>query len=150
MMKKRLYLVLIATMMCFAAFAQQNGGRQKFSPQKFDAELGQFIVNEAHLTPQEAARFFPVYREMLHKQRMLFSRQRELGKVKPADEEGCKKVIQERDAIEIELKRMQEQYHNKFFEILTPSKVYDVIKAEERFHRRKLKQWSGHKQGGER
>jgi hypothetical protein len=40
------------------------------------------------------------------------------------------------------MKRILQQYHNKFLEMLPATKVYEVIKAEYKFHRRKLRQWS--------
>lgn len=141
-MKKRIYSFAIFLMLAFVVSAQQQPqDPRKFSPEKFDAELQQFIVKEAELTPQEAAKFFPVYKEMHKKQRALYDRMRQMGQFKPQDEKGCLKAIRERDDIEVELKRVQQTYHNKFLEILPASKVYDVIKAEDRFHRRMLKRF---------
>ena len=108
---------------------------------KFEAELQDFITKEAKLTPQEAAKFFPVYKEMQEKQRELFDRQRELAKVKPTDEQGCLKVIKESDEIDLNLKRIQQTYHQRFIELLSASKVYDILKAEQRFHRHMMKNW---------
>lgn len=150
MMTKRLYLCITAMLFVLGITAQQQeNNRMRFSPEQFDAELQQFITAEACLTQQEVAKFFPVYKEMQNKQRTLYERQRQLGKIKPADEQGCMKVVQERDNLEVELKRVQQTYHNKFFDLLPASKVYDVILAEDKFHRRKLKQWSnGPRPGG--
>ena len=122
--------------------AQSNNHQQeKFSPEKFEAELHDFIVSEAHLTSQEEAKFFPLYREMQQKQRAVYDRQRNLGKQRPQSEEACKKAIQERDGKDIELKRIQQDYHKRFLELLPASKVWDILKAEERFHRRVMKNW---------
>ena len=118
--------------------------KRQFSPEKFETDLQQYIIQQVGLTQEEVAKFFPVYKEMRQKQRMVFVRQRNLGKVKPADEAGCMKAIQERDNIEVEQKRLLQNYHNKFFDILPASKVYDVLKAEDSFHRTMLKQW-GHR-----
>lgn len=139
---KRLYMLATGLFLMAIAYAQTEQNRQRFSPERFEAELQQFITQEAGLTQQEAAKFFPLYKEMHIKQRALYERQRNLGKFKPADEQGCMKAVQERDNLDVELKRVQQTYHNRFFDVLPASKVYDVIKAEERFHRRKLKQWS--------
>jgi len=43
--------------------------------------------------------------------------------------------------MELELKSIQQVYHNKFLNVLSASKVYDVIKAQDRFHRRMFKNW---------
>ncbi|MBR4898414.1 MAG: hypothetical protein IKZ48_06480 [Prevotella sp.] len=136
---KKILTIFLVLMVSVAVSAQEQ---PRFSPEKFDAELQQFIVQEAHLTPQESARFFPVYKEMQRKQRAIYERMRQLGKIKPQDEAGCQKAIQDRDNIDVELKRIQQTYHNKFLDILPASKVYDVIQAEDRFHRRMLKRWS--------
>ena len=127
---------------------RQQGGmpqmqqQMKFSPEKFQADLEQYITKKACLTPQEAAKFFPIYKEMQSKQRAVYERQRQLGWVKPADEKGCEKVIRQRDEYDLELKRIQQTYHNKFLSVISASKLYDVLNAEDRFHRQMLRGWS--------
>ncbi len=118
-----------------------KGQQQKFSPEKFEADLQAFITKEANLTKQESAKFFPVYREMQSKQRQLFEKQRNHNRVKPADEQGCKKAIMDGDALDIEIKQLQQKYHKRFLEMMPASKVYDILKAEERFHRRMMRNW---------
>ena len=85
--------------------------------------MEQFIAKEACLTPKESSKFFPVYDEMNKKQRVIFNRMRRLGKVKPTDEKGCRDVIQKRDQLELELKQIQQTYHNKFMSIISASKL---------------------------
>lgn len=130
-------LVAFAFVLCLHA---QDGGRQhRFSPEKFDAELRQFITDEAKLTEQEAAKFFPVYKEMQTKQRVVFGRQMALGKNKPEGEKACLEAIRQRDQNDLEMKRIQQAYHEKFLELLPASKVYAILRAEDMFHRRMLK-----------
>ena len=153
---KKLTTVLFALLLSLTAAAQGFGQRpqfgqapqgfgqqqQKFSPEKFQADLEQYITKEACLTPQEAAKVFPVYKEMQAKQRTVYERQRQLGFGKPADEKGCEKNIRQRDEYDLELKRIQQTYHNKFLSIISASKLYDVINAEDRFHRQMLRGWN--------
>ena len=120
----------------------QGMQQMKFSPEKFQADLEQYITKKACLTPQEAAKFFPIYKEMQSKQRAVYERQRQLGWVKPADEKGCEKVIRQRDEYDLELKRIQQTYHNKFLSVISASKLYDVLNAEDRFHRQMLRGWN--------
>ena len=75
-----------------SASAQENK-KPKFSPQKFQADLENFIKQEAKLTNHEADAFFPVFREMGHKQRVVYQRMRKLGFDKPKTEEECKNVL---------------------------------------------------------
>ena len=140
---KRIFVSVICltfALVCLNATEPQ----EKFSPEKFQAELEQFIIREASLTSEESAKFFPLYREMQQKQRAVYKQMRELGRNKPADEASCKQAVQKRDALELEQKRIQQTYHDKFFRVLPASKVYDVIRAEDRFHRYAFKNWSNH------
>lgn len=135
--------IIIGMLLCLLPLSAQQQGERRFSPEKFEADLYQYIKQEAGLSQQDCDKFFPVYKEMRKKQHALFERQRNVAKQKPADEAGCMRVIQERDNIEVEQKHIQQIYHNKFFAILPPSKVYDVIQAEDKFHRHMLRQWGG-------
>lgn len=139
---RRILILFIAVAAVLSA-AAQNRTRPRFSPERFQAELEQFIAKEACLTPKESAAFFPEYREMTKKQRVIFDRMRKLGRNKPADEAGCLNVIKQRDNLDVELKKLQQTYHNKFLSVISASKLFDVIKAEEHFHRHMLKNASG-------
>ena len=141
---KRYTLLLLLGLFAIVTHAQ----RQKFDPAKFDAEQQQFITKAANLTEQEAAKFFPLFREMQKKQRAIYERQRKLGFKKPADEKGCAESIRQRDQIDLELKQIQQTYHNKFLRVIPASKLWDVLQAEDRFFRMKLRSWGGGMQNG--
>lgn len=141
---KKILFIAVAMLSAVSLWAQQ-GQRNKFSPKEFQAELERFIVKEACLTPTEAANFFPIYNEMYRKQRVVFDNMRRLSKSNPTTEADCRKVIKERDKLDIELKKIQQTYHNKFLDILSAKKVFDVIRAEDRFHRSMLKRGDGRK-----
>ena len=128
-------LVVAAVLMLVFVLGVNAEEQQKFSPEKFQADLEQHITTEAGLTEEEAAKFFPLYREMQKKQRAIYNQMRELFKA-PNDEASSKRAIQRRDQLEIELRRIQQTYHNKFLKVLSASKVYKSIIAEDRFHRR--------------
>lgn len=150
---KRIITISLTLLLALSMNAQgQPQGQQspqRFSPEVFQAQFEEYITREAHLTPQEATAFFPIYREMQEKQRAIFDRQRNLARVKPADEQGCLKVIKERDEIDLELKRIQQAYHLRFLEQLSASRVYDILQAEERFYRHMMRSWGrGPRPGG--
>ena len=58
-MKRLLLSLSIVMFLSVSAFADEP---QKFSPEKFQADMEQFITQEACLTPEEAAKFFPLLR----------------------------------------------------------------------------------------
>ena len=133
-------LILSAVLMLMVVLCAQAEEQQKFSPEKFQADLEQFITTEANLTNEEAAKFFPLYREMQQKQRVVYNKMHELFKL-PKDEASCKKAMQRRDQLEIELKQIAQTYHNKFLHVIPASKVIGTIIAEDKFHRRAFRKF---------
>ena len=55
-------IILILSFLCVISSGLYAQERQRFSPERFEAELEQFITTDACLTPEESARFFPLYR----------------------------------------------------------------------------------------
>ena len=141
-MRKLLLMCTLLVWFVSPAFADDS---EKFSPEKFQAEMEQFITQEAKLTNDEASKFFPLLREMHAKQRVGYEKIKKECSTRPSDEAECKKIVQKRDVYELELKTIQQAYHNKFFKVLQPSKVYDAIRAEDRFHRRAFRNWGNHR-----
>lgn len=138
---RRFSMVFLCLFAIVTLKAQDSG--KKFSPEKFREDMECFITKDACLTQKEAAKFFPLYDEMKQKSRVIFDRMRQLGKNKPADEAGCRDVIRQRDKLDLELKKIQQTYHEKFLTVIPASKLFDVIKAEEKFHRRMLRKANG-------
>ncbi len=133
-MKRTFIILSIFLSLGIESFAQHTQP-QKFSPKEFMNDMEQFIAKEAGLSPMESAAFFPVFEEMFTKQRTLFDKAKQIGKNKPSDENGCLKAIQMKDKMDIELKKIEQYYHNRFLKILPASKVYDIVKAEDKYHR---------------
>lgn len=143
MIKKTLIFAL-AFIIGMGIYAQPKNGQKKFSPKKFRSDMEAFIVKEACLSPAESAAFFPLYDEMYKKQRIVFDSMRRVDNSNPTSDEECRKAIKERDKLDLELKEIQQAYHNKFMRILPAAKVFKILKAEDRFHRRMLKRdWGG-------
>ena len=111
----------------------------KFDPVRFEAELEQFITTEAGLSPQEASAFFPLYREMQKKQRVIFDEMKRNRHVDINDNAACRESIEMHDKMEIQIKELQQQYHSKFMKLLPATKVLSIIRAENNFHRQTFK-----------
>ena len=135
--------MLMILMLCtFGVANGQHRKRPPFNPAKFEADLEQFITVNACLSPSQAASFFPVYRQMMKKQRALFDEMRRLRMTNPKDNEACEEAIRKQDELEIQIKQLQQEYHGRFLMMLPANKVLSIIKAEEKFHRqifRKMK-----------
>lgn len=136
-MSLRRYIISILLVLCgVLAIAQEP---KKFDPAQFEADLEQFVTTEARLTPAESAEFFPLYREMRKKQMAYFCDHRRWHYVDEADDKACADAIRRLDNNDLEIKRLQQAYHEKFLRILPASKVYRIIKAEDKFHRQQFK-----------
>ena len=122
-MMKKCFLTLVLLLTVIVVHAQEK----KFSPEKFNEAL------------EEADKVFPLLREMHKKQRAIYRRVHEMAKNKPADEAGCKAMVEEYDKMNIELKQIEKCYHAKMMQEVSASKVYEIIKAEYRFHRHWMK-----------
>ena len=140
MMKKGLLAILL--LILALGISAQN--KKQFDPAKFDAELEQFITTEACLSPQESSAFFPLYREMRKKQKVLFDQSRRLRHTDLSNDKACEDAIRNQDALDIEIKELQQKYHNKFMKILPASKVLKLIRAEDKFHRQYFKRMAKH------
>ena len=106
---------------------------QKFDPERFARAQEAFIVKEAQLTQQEAAEFLPVFREMLQKQRALFKQYRQYAKAKPQNDKEAMKLLKNIDNLDLQIKKIEIEYHTKFCKVISPMKVYQVHKAMNKF-----------------
>ena len=128
-----LFFFVAATML-----AQRNN-KPTFDPKRFEADLEQFITTHAGLSIPEASIFFPLHREMMKKQRIIFDEMRRYHHIDTRDNEACAQAIRKQDELDIEIKQIQQEYHAKFMQVLPAGKVMQIIKAEEKFHRQMFK-----------
>jgi hypothetical protein len=128
---KRLFYIT----MCLLAVLTAGAQDKKFSPEKFQADMEAYISQKAGLTQQEAAKLFPLMREMQEKQRVIYRKMHEMVQQKPSNEAECANSIKEYDKMNVELRSIEQRYHKKMMSEVSASKVYEVIKAEYKFHR---------------
>lgn len=136
---KTALVAMFITTLPLVSHAEMQHDKCRFSLEQFHAQLEQYITQAACLTPQEASRFFPIYKEMMKKQRELHNEMRNYKRIKPVSEAECKKCVERMDKIDIEIKQIQRRYREKFLQILPAGKVYDIIKAEDKFYRQSFK-----------
>jgi hypothetical protein len=136
-MKQTVIILILQLFMVVSVSAQ--GGQQKFSPEKFDADMEKFVTEQAKLTQQEADKFFPLFREMHQKQRAVYHKIRQATKQQPADDKACETTLKECDKLNIELRQIEQSYHQKMMKAVPAKKVYDAIMAENSFHRRMMR-----------
>lgn len=135
----RILLGLIWIFSSMTVSAQPS--RRQFSPQDFIKHMESFIVQDACLTPEEAADFFPIFHEMHNKQRSINWKIRELRRrslpVHATDKEYYS-LIKEINKLKIESAELEDTYYKKMCKVIPAQKVHAAMQAEDRFHRRML------------
>ena len=64
---------------------------------------------------------------------------RQATKQQPADDKACETTLKECDKLNIELRQIEQSYHQKMMKAVPAKKVYDAIMAESNFHRRMMR-----------
>ncbi len=135
-MNKIVNIIFFLIMLCVTPMHAQHKG---FNPQKFEADMEQFITCHAGLTPVEASKFFPVFRKEQEKKRALFVAKMRCRKVDFSDEKVCEKSIRELEDLDAQTLNLQRKYHMEYLKILPASKVLKIMKAEDKFHREAIR-----------
>jgi hypothetical protein len=140
MMKTKILLLLLTICTSFPiasdayAYREMQGEKpHKFDPEKYSRDQEAFITKDAQLTQQEVAAFMPLFREMQQKQRALFKQHRQYSKTNPQNDHEATQLIKNIDNVEMQMKKIETQYHEKFFKVLSPIKVYKVHQAVNKF-----------------
>ncbi|WP_300727735.1 hypothetical protein [uncultured Bacteroides sp.] len=135
-MKRILYtlLILLCTGLSLSA--------QKLSKEEFRKRQEAFITQKAELTPQEAERFFPLYFELEDKKAACNKKAWE--KIRKGKEENLtdaeyNDIVEDVIKLRIKGNELELEYVRKFKEFLPSKKIYNIQRAEMRFHRELLK-----------
>jgi hypothetical protein len=136
----KLVKILFFSLLSVTALAQ--GDDQDFNQpdpkaeQKIKAAHAAYITERLELTPEEAEKFWPVYREYAEKRRTIRQQLRQ------AKEKGTA----EKDLLELDLKVKQQQldlekeYSGRLQKVITPEKLIHLKQAEGDFRKLLLRQ----------
>jgi len=141
-------LLLLASVLVFSMplQAQENHDREAKARQR--KEMGEkikvskiaFITEHVDLTPQEAEQFWPLYNEKEKRKEeithSLMDRYKEPKEEKPeiTDEEALE-IMGQRLSLEGKLLAIKLEYHQKYLDIMAPTKVFKLYEAEDLFRK---------------
>ena len=149
-MKK--WIVLFSMILCSISLVRATDKvNQQMSPAEFRAKQQAFITEQAGLTKEEAAKFFPGYFELQDRKKQLNDEIWNLmkkGRAEDVTEAQYNEILEGVYDARIASDRLDKTYYEKFKKILTCEQIYYVQRAEMRFHRELLKNVQGHKKGG--
>lgn len=144
-MKKRVAVWIVA--LAFAPLMWATGGcDQRLSKDEFRAKQQAYITEKAGLTSEEAEAFFPLYFELQDRKHQLNEEAWKLmreGKQENLSEERYDEIMEGVYDARISSDRLEKTYYGKFKKILSSKKIYQVQRAEMRFHRELLKGMRG-------
>lgn len=145
-----LFLIILTTLVPVTTLAQHHNRRpkteqggmlppKKFDPGQYQRDLEAFITKYACLTEQEAQNFFPIFREMQQKTRAIYMKGKRPNMAAFTDDKLALEAIRNHDLQEIEIKKLQQQYHNRFLKVLPATKVLKCIFAEDSFNKKMMR-----------
>lgn len=121
--------------------------RGKFDPNEHFQKLQAFITKEAHLTADEAAKFFPIFKETREQERKLH--QTVGKKIHASQQPGLsdkesEKLLTEIQELTLREAKLKNANVKKWRKVLSASKVLKVLKAESDFNRKTFREFSRH------
>jgi hypothetical protein len=137
-MKKLLYILALLIAFCSNLQAQ----KAKLSKEEFRKVQEKFITEKASLTAKEAKQFFPLYFELQDKKTSLnkeaWHKIRQ-GKQENVSEEEYNQIVEDVIETRIQIDQLDLDYVRKYKQFLPAKKIYDIQRAEMKFHRELLK-----------
>lgn len=143
---KRLSILIISILSFSYLLWANDDNRPRLTQEEFRARQQSFITERAGLTPEEAAKFFPLYFELQDRKKELNGEAWKLmrkGKEKETTEEQYGEIMEGVLDTRIESDKMEKEYLKKFQKILSNKKIYLIQRAEMSFHRELLKGMHG-------
>ena len=119
-----------------------DGCEQHLSREEFRTKQKAYIIEQAKLTKEEAAKFFPIYFELQDKKKKLNDESWNLmrkGKDDNTTEAQYKEINEKIAENRIAADQLDRTYLGKFNKILSSKKIFLVQRAEMRFHREMIK-----------
>lgn len=151
-MKKLCSILIVMLISMMPAIAQKEGNRPRFNPEEFKAKMESYIKEKACLTQAESEKLFPLYHEMKKKQMEINIQIHQL-KHKEANANTTDKeystIISKIKDYAVEQANIEKSYYAKMCKVVSAKKVFDVMKAEDQFHREMLRK-AGPKNGSDK
>ncbi len=108
---------------------------------KIEARKIALITQRLELTPEQAAKFWPIYQELSQKQRDIrsdFQQQRRNFDPKTASEEEMKKMIDLGLKVKERQLNLEREYSERMRQVITNRQMVNLRRAEEEFRQRLL------------
>lgn len=143
-MKRFCFLLYVLTLCAGLSYAQHHH-RPHLSPEQFKAKLEQNISQRAGLTCDEAKVLFPIFHEMKEKQREMgkqLFRLKDKCLPNTSSDKECAERLSQIKHLQVQMAQTEEAYYRKMCKVVSAKKVYEVMRAEDEFHREMLSRFN--------
>ncbi len=134
---KKVLSTLLAIIMACSVFGQAQDTREKIEAAKIA-----LITERLELTPDQAEKFWPVYREYSQKNRELRSSFRKVRKdfdPNTATEEENKKMLEMANSVKQQQLDLEKEYSKRVLKVITSRQLNNLRRAESDFKEMLLK-----------
>lgn len=131
-------------MMAMPVMARKRAGGENIKPREYGQRLEKYIQKEVGFNNEEAAKFFPIFREMKAKQMKVGQQIMELKKDKCPDsmsEKECTETVLKIESLKVDQAKIGETYFKKLCKTVSGKKVFKALNAEDKFHRMMYHNW---------
>lgn len=147
---KNLYLIISVFFISITTFGQRGPLRERFQEKKeqIKALKVAFITTELNLSPDEAARFWPIFNVFEEKQ-LEIKRQKlrsildrtEGNSIDKLSEKDAASLLSQMENTEEELHQLKKKFVTNLKGVIPSVKILKLKKAEEEFNRKLLQQY---------
>jgi len=151
-MKKYKLMTLLLLLISVASFAQP-GSRFKEKKEQVKSLKVAFITNELDLTPEESAKFWPLYNAFedkqheIRKQKLKVYIDRTDNSIDKLSEKEASNLLNQMESTEDELHQLRKKFITNLKSVLPATKILKLKKAEEEFSKKLLQQYRDKKIG---
>lgn len=155
-MKKYIFILITLFITSLTSFAQDGPLRERFKQKKEQVKSLKvaFITNELNLTPEEAAKFWPLYnafedkQQEIRKQKMkAFMDRKDDNSIDKLSEKEAATMLSQMESTEEELYQLKKKFIANLKGVLPATKILKLKKAEEEFSKKLLQQYRDKKIG---
>ncbi|MBN8641308.1 MAG: sensor of ECF-type sigma factor [Flavobacteriales bacterium] len=147
-MKNTKIITVLLLFLSITTFAQGGKFREKFQQKKDQVKAMKiaFITSELNLTPDEAAKFWPLFNEFEEKQKAIRQDKiknyidRSQGSDKLTEKEA-QNLLNQMETAEEELHQLRKKFVANLKGVLPATKILKLKKAEEEFSKKLLQQY---------
>ena len=156
-MKNYKLLIVSVFLISIASFGQDGPMRERFKEKKeqIKALKVAFITTELNLTPDEAAKFWPLFNSFEDKQQEIkkqklkaYLERTDSNAIDRLSEKEAASLLTQMESTEDELYQLKKKFVANLKGVLPSTKILKLKKAEEQFSKKLLQQYRDKKIGG--